>query len=108
MKTLIKVLLGLSLLSVTGGTAVYAQMFLATHNTGTDVEVYTVGDGSDVNYSPGDGVPTAPASALWCAFYDPNDDNADVRADVNTTYAVGYYYIGYFPSGSDFYLDITS
>ena len=80
--------------------------FTATHNTGTGVEVYTVGDLDDVGGGPQDGVPYAPASELWCPFVSP-EGNADVRAVVDTTYASGLYDIGYFPGGGEAYLTIN-
>ena len=86
----------------------YGQTMYVTHNTGSNEFIYGEGVGEDVNFSTGDASDvTAPAPYLYCEFLSPNDI-ADMRAWVDSTYPVGYYYIGYFPGGSDWYLDITS
>ena len=85
----------------------YGQTMYVTHNTGSNEFIYGLGDASDVNYNTGDASDvTAPATYLYCEF--ENGVDADMRAWVDSTYPVGYYYIGYFPGGSDWYLSITS
>lgn len=81
--------------------------FFVQHNTGTSVTVYAVGDWVDVGgYIPAYGVPTAPASDLSAPYGNPSTQSCSIQAVVDSTYATGFYYIGYFPGGGDCYLNI--
>lgn len=79
--------------------------FTVQQNTGTYVEVRATADPADVNYPYMSGAATAPGWSLW-AF--SNGIVAEAHAAVDSTYSVGWHYIGYFYGGGDCYLYISN
>lgn len=103
----------LACLTMTGQTYGFSEYLVALRDTGTNVQ-------TGINCSPGDvasyedywyagpaQATYAPCNYLGC-IWNNGFNTAYVRGDINTEYADGVYYIGYFfGSSTDWYVRIS-
>jgi len=107
MKTGIRNFLVILLMSLaaTVMSASYIDFYVA-HNTGTSVDVNITTPIEDAGTDWGNGEAVAPGSYLYAYANWGGGYWADAHAVVDSTYATGRYYIGYYYGGADCYLTI--